>query len=149
MIGPVRSPAPQMIRAGINRSGSTLRKNCIVGFGTPDNTGDFAIDSLHTTGVRKFAGVIQRAVDDDGEVDVYLGGQLVVESDGTAVIAAGDEIIMVAGGSLGAGGRVTKLPSSPTSGTNYYVAGRAITGATNVAGTELTVEWAPYTLQGQ
>jgi hypothetical protein len=138
-----------MIRAGLNRSGSTLRANSIVGFGTPDNAGEFAINSLHTTGVRKFAGVIQRAVDDDGEVDVYLGGQLVVESDGTGVIAAGDEVIMVAGGSLGAGGRVARLPTSPTSGTNYYVGGRAITGAAAVAGTELTVEWAPYTFQGQ
>lgn len=149
MIGPVRSPAPQKIRAGINRSGSTLRKNCIVGFGTPDNTGEFPIDSLHTTGVRKFAGVIQHAVDDDGEVDVYTEGQVVVESDGTGVIAAGDEVIMVAGGSLGAGGRVAKLPSSPTSGTNYYIAGRAITGAAATAGAELVVDWSPLLMQGQ
>lgn len=149
MIGPVRSPAPQKIRAGINRSGSTLRKNCIVGFGTPDNTGEFAIDSLHTTGVRKFVGVIQHAVADDGEVDVYTDGQLVVESDGTGVIAAGDEVIMVAGGSLGAGGRVAKLPDSPTQGTNYYIAGRAITGAAATAGAELVVEWAPLLMQGQ
>lgn len=149
MNGPVRSPAPQMIRAGINRSGSTLRKNCIVGFGTPDNTGELALDSLHTTGVRKYVGVLQHAVDDDGEVDVYTGGQLVLESDGTGVIAAGDEVVMVAGGSLGAGGRVAKLPSSPTTGTNYYIAGRAITGAAATAGAELTVEWAPYVMQGQ
>lgn len=149
MIGPARSPAPQMIRAGMNRSGSTLRKNSIVGFGTPDNTGELALDSLHTTGVRKFVGVIQHAIEDDAEGDVYLGGQLVVESDGTGAIAEGDEVVMVAGASLGAGGRVAKLPSSPTSGTNYYVAGRALTAAAATAGAELVVEWAPYVMQGQ
>ncbi len=149
MLGPIRSPAAQMIRPGINRSGSTLRKNCIVGFGTPDNAGELAIDSLHTTGLVKFYGVIQHDAEDNAEVDVYQGGQLVLESDGTAVIAAGELVIMVAGGSLAAGGRVTRLPTSPTAGTNYYVAGRAITGATNVAGTELVVEWAPFIMQGQ
>lgn len=149
MLGPLRSPAIDKIRPAINRSGSTIRANAIVGFGTPTNTGEIAIDSLHTTGLVKFFGVLQNDVENGAECDVFQGGQLLVESDGSGIIAAGDTVIMVAGGSLAAGGRVARLPTSPTTGTNYYVAGRAITGAAAVAGAELYVEWAPYVMQGQ
>lgn len=149
MLGPIRSPAPQQIRPGINRAGATLRKNCIVGIGTQDVVGELALDSLHTTGLVKFVGVIQHSAADDAEVDVYQGGQVVLESDGTTTISAGDRVIMVAGASNAAGGRVAQLSASPTSGTNYYIAGVALTGAAAVAGTELVVEWAPYVMQGQ
>lgn len=151
MLGPVLTPGPQKIVPARNRAGAsaTLRKNSIVGITTATVTGERAIDSLHTTGVRNAYGVIQRDVE-NGEIgDVYQDGELVLESDGTAVIAVGDKLIAVAGSDVSDSGRVARLPTSPVSGTNYLIVGTALTGATNVAGTELVVSWAPDWFQGQ
>lgn len=148
MNGPVRTPAPSKILPGVNRSGSTLRKNSIVGYGTQDVSGETALDSLHTTGVGLIAGCIQHACADDDSIDLFTDGDVVLESDGTGVITAGLRLIAVAGGSLAAGGRVARLPASPTAGTNYEIVGTAMTGAAAVAGTELVVRWERETYQG-
>lgn len=151
MLGPVLTPGPQKIVPARNRAGAsaTLRKNCIVGITTATVAGERAIDSLHTTGVRGTFGVIQREALTGEIADVYQDGELVLESDGSGVIAVGDKLIAVAGSTVSDSGRVAKLPSSPTGGTNYLIVGTALTGATNVAGTELVVSWAPDWFQGQ
>lgn len=148
MNGPVRLPSESDIIPAVNRSGSTLRKNAIVGYGTQDVSGETALDSLHSAGVGMIAGAIQHAVDDDDSIDLFTAGDLVLESDGTGTITAGKKVYAIAGGSLAAGGRVKQLPDSPTPGTNYPVVGRALTSAAASAGAEVVVRWSIETYQG-
>lgn len=148
MLGPVRTPDASRIKPAVNRSGSTLPKNRIVGYGTQDVSGETALDSLHSAGVGAIAGAIQHAVADDDSIDLFTDGDLVLESDGTGAIAANKYVYAVAGGSLAAGGRVKQLPDSPTAGTNYEIVGRALTAAAATAGAELVVRWERFTYQG-
>lgn len=148
MNGPVRTPDPSKIKPAVNRSGNTIRKNCLVGYGTQTVTGESAIDSLNVAGVGKIAGVLQHAVSDGDSIDLFTDGDLVLESDGTAAISAGQQVYAVAGASLAASGRVAGLPGSPTGGTNYEIVGRALTPAAATAGAELVVRWERYTYQG-
>lgn len=147
MIGPVRTPAAERIKPGVNRSGSTLPTNKLVGYGTPDGN-EHAIDSLHTTGVGKIAGAIQHSVADDDAIDVFTDGDLVLESDGSGTISVGDQLYAVAGASLAAGGRVKAMPGSPVAGTNYEIVGRALTAAAATAGAQVVVRWERFTYQG-
>ena len=150
MKGPVRLPAPSKIIPAINRtaSQSTIRANCLVGYGTPVNAGETPLESLDVTGVTEIAGVIQHAVNFSDTDDLFRDGDVVLESDGTAVINAGDRVIAVAGASLAVSGRVKSLPGSPTPGTNYEVVGRAMTSATAVAGAPVVVRLEFETYQG-
>ncbi len=148
MKGPVRLPAAPSIVPMANRSGNTIRKNCLVGYGTADFTGDRPIDSLNVAGVGKIAGVIQAAVEDDAVADVYREGDMVLESDGSGTIAVGDRVYAVAGGSLAASGRVKALPGSPTGGTNYEIVGEALTAAAATAGAGVIVRLNFFTYQG-
>jgi hypothetical protein len=109
MKGPIRLPAPQSIVPMVNRSGNTIRKNCLVGYGTADFTGDRPIDSLDVAGVGKIAGAIQASVLDDESASVYRDGDVVLESDGSGTISVGQRVIAVAGASLAASGRVAEL----------------------------------------
>lgn len=148
MKGPIRMPPAESIAPMVNRGAGTIRKNCIVGYGTPGVTGERAIAGLNAAGTGKIAGAIQAAVDVGDAADVYTDGDLVLESDGTDVISVGDRVVAVAGASLAVSGRVAALPGSPTGGTNYPVVGRALTAAAAVAGAELVVRWDPETYQG-
>lgn len=148
MIGPVRTPSPDRVVPMRNRAGATLPKNRIVGYGTPAATGEPAMTSLHSAGLGKIAGVVQHATDDGQAQNVYRGGDLVVESDGTGAIAYGDKLIAVAGSGVADGGRVAKLPSSPTAGTNYFIVGEAQSDAAASPGAEVIVRWNPETYQG-
>lgn len=148
MKGPVRLPAAQAVVPMANRSGNTIRKNCLVGYGTADFTGDRPIDSLDVAGVGKIAGAIQAAVLDDAIVGVYRDGDVVLESDGSGTIAVGDRVYAVAGGSLAASGRVKALPGSPTANANYEIVGRALTAAAATAGAEVVVRLNFFTFQG-
>lgn len=148
MKGPIRLPAPQDIVTMVNRAGGTIRKNCLVGYGTADFTGDRPIDSLNVAGVGKIAGAIQSAVADDESIGVYRAGDVVLESDGSGTISVGQRVIAVAGGSLAASGRVAALPGSPTGGTNYEIVGEALTAAAATAGAEVVVRLNFFTYQG-
>lgn len=148
MKGPIRLPAPQSIVTMVNRAGGTIRKNCLVGYGTADFTGDRPIDSLNVAGVGKIAGAIQSAVADDESIGVYRAGDVVLESDGSGTISVGQRVIAVAGGSLAASGRVAALPGSPTGGTNYEIVGEALTAAAATAGAEVVVRLNFFTYQG-
>lgn len=146
--GPVQTPHGSNIKPMVNRNAGTIRKNCIVGYGTPASTGERAIDGLNVSGVGGIAGAIQHAVDSGDRIDVFQEGDLILESDGSGTIAAGDRLVAVAGASLAVSGRVKSLPGSPTAGTNYEIVGEALTAAAAAAGAEVTVRWRRYTLQG-
>lgn len=149
MLGPIRLPSSDRIKPGVNRAGGTLPTNRIVGYGTTV-AGENALAGLNDAGVGKIAGAIQHAAEDGAVCDVFDGGELVLESDGTAAIPANTLIIAVAGASLAASGRVTRLPASPTAGTNYEVVGRSLNTATiaATAGLPVPVRWERETYQG-
>lgn len=149
MIGPIRPPSPDKIKPATNRAGATIPTNRLVGYGTATGN-ENAIDSLDVTGVGKIAGAIQHSVADDAVIDVFDGGELVLESDGSGTIPANTEVIAVAGASLAASGRVARLPASPVAGTNYEVVGRSLNTSTiaATAGLQVPVRWHRYTYQG-
>lgn len=149
MLGPIRLPDASRIKPATNRAGATIPTNRLVGAGTAVGS-EFAIDSLDVAGLGKLVGAIQHSVVDGDAIDVFDGGELVLESDGTAVIPPNTLVIAVAGASLAASGRVTRLPASPTGGTNYEVVGRSLNTANiaAVAGTPVPVRWSRYTYQG-
>lgn len=149
MIGPIRLPDASRIKPATNRAGATIPTNRLVGYGTAIGN-ENAIDSLDVAGLGKLAGAIQHAVPDGGAIDVFDGGELVLESDGSAVIPPNTLVIAVAGASLAASGRVTRLPASPTAGTNYEVVGRSLNTANiaATAGLPVPVRWSRYTYQG-
>ena len=152
--GPSRSPSPDKIRPAVNRSAasSTIRANCLVGTAAPVATGELAFDSLNVTGIAApmfpVLGAIQHSCAVGDQADIYTGGEVVLESDGTAVIAVGDLLQAVAGATLAASGRVAPVPSPLVAGVNYVTVGRARTAATNVAGTELVVDYHFEVIQG-
>jgi hypothetical protein len=139
-------------KTGINVNASTITKNRIVGHGTPTATNRQPIDSLHSAGLRKIAGVIQSDVPTGEACTVFdePGMEVTIESDGTGTIDYGQELVAVAGGSLAAGGRVAPLPGSPTSGTNYEIVGVSIsaTQVPAVAGSAVKVRWGRRNFQG-
>ncbi|MDO9020557.1 MAG: hypothetical protein Q8S73_36880 [Deltaproteobacteria bacterium] len=149
MLGPLRLPAPSQIKPATNRAGATIPTNRLVGYGTATGN-ESAIDSLDVAGLGKLAGAIQHAVDNGDTIDVFDGGELVLESDGTAIIPPNTLVIAVAGASLSASGRVTRLPASPTPGTNYEVVGRSLNTANiaATAGLPVPTRWHRYTYQG-
>lgn len=149
MIGPIRPPAAERIKPGVNRNAGTIPTNRLVGFGTPTGN-EVALDSLHVAGVGAIAGVIQHAVDTGDPIDVFTDGDLVVESDGSGTIPANTLLIAVAGASLAAGGRVARLPASPVAGTNYEVVGRSLNNSTiaATAGLQVPMRWERFTYQG-
>lgn len=149
MIGPIRPPAASHIKPVVNRSGNTIPTNRLVGAGTSVGN-EAAIDSLDVAGVGKLVGAIQHSVIDGDPIDLFDGGELVLESDGTAIIPPNTLVIAVAGGSLAASGRIARLPASPTAGTNYEVVGRSLNTANiaATAGLQVPVRWNRYTYQG-
>lgn len=146
--GPIRTPSPINISAGVNRAAGAIPTNRLVALGTPSATGERAITSLNAGGVIKLVGAVQREVAVGDAGDVYDAGDLVLESDGTGTISVGQRVCAVAGGSLAASGRVVGLPGSPTAGTNYEIVGEALTAAAAVAGAEVVVRWHRTTYQG-
>ncbi len=123
----------------VNRAGAALYADRLVGYGTPDGSED-AVDNLYTTNVGKIAGAIQTAPADDEHVTVWGPGSIVqLESDGTATMAYGDDVVAVEGGAAAVGGRVKTLPG--TTGA-YYLVGKCRSKSTvaATAGAKLLVE---------
>lgn len=149
MLGPIRLPAIDKIKPATNRAGATIPTNRLVGAGTATGS-EFAIDSLDVAGLGKLVGAIQHSVVDGDSIDVFDGGELVLESDGSGTIPANTLVIAVAGANLAASGRVARLPASPTAGTNYEVVGRSLNTSTiaATAGLPVPVRWNRYTYQG-
>lgn len=123
----------------VNRSGASLYADRMVGYGTPDGQED-AVTNLYTSNTGKIAGALQAALDDDEHGTVFGPGSIVqLESDGTATMDYGDDVVAVQGGSLAVGGRVKTLPG--TTGA-YYLVGkvRSKTQIPASAGAKLLVE---------
>lgn len=110
----------------VNRNGSTIPKNKLVGTGTATGS-EFAVDELHAAGASAVIGAISEDLESGATGTVWGPGSIcAVESDGSGTIAPGAEVIAVAGASLAASGRVKTLPSG--AGT-YYVVGRCVSAA--------------------
>ncbi len=107
-----------------NVESSTITKHRLVGYGTPTASNRTPMVGLNTAGVDKIAGVIQDDVPAGEAGSVYgrTGDLVVIESDGSATIDYGDEVIAVAGGSLAASGRI-KARGTPSGGANVRVVG--------------------------
>lgn len=122
-----------------NRSGATLAADRLVGYGTPDGQED-AVTNLYTSNTGKIAGALQSAVADDEHGTVWGPGSIVqLESDGTATMDYGDDVVAVRGAGTSDGGRVRTIPGS--TGT-YYLVGkcRSKTQIPATAGAKLLVE---------
>lgn len=123
----------------VNRAGATLATDRLVGYGTPDGTED-AVDNLYTTNTAKIAGALQDALADDEHGTVWGPGSIVqLESDGTATMGYGDDVVAVRGAGTSDGGRVKTIPGS--SGT-YYLVGKCRSKSTvaATAGAKVLVE---------
>lgn len=110
-----------------NVESSTITKHRLVGYGTPTATNRTPMVGLDTSGVDKIAGVIQDDVPTTEAGSVYSedGDVVVIESDGSATIDFGDEVIAVAGGSLAASGRI-KARGTVSTGANVRVVGHCV-----------------------
>lgn len=139
---------------GINAEASSITAYRLVAFGTPTSTNKQPIQSLHNSGaIDRIAGVLQADVESGAAGDVYDkdGDEVTIESDGSGTIDYGEWVIAVAGASIAAGGRVKKLPSSPASGTNYWLVGQCVspTQVPNTAGAKARVRLRIRPFQGQ
>ncbi len=136
---------------GTNVNASTLPKYRIVGYGTPTASNRNPINSLHVTGVDKIAGVVQDDVltGEPGSVFSEDGDVVTMESDGTATIAYGDEVVAVAGSTLANGGRVAAR-GSVSAGTNVRLMGTCVSSETipATAGARLSVRLRIGSFQG-
>lgn len=146
---PVRLSPPV---PGTNAESSTITAYRLVGYGTPTSTNKQPIQSLHNSGaIERIAGVIQADIEAGATGDVYCreGDEVTIESDGSATIDYGDELIAVAGASLAASGRV-KARGSTSAGTNVRVVGRCVspTQIPAVAGSKLRMRLSLYSFQG-
>lgn len=110
-----------------NIESSTVTKHRLVGYGTPTAANRTPFVALNTAGVDKIAGVIQDDVPAGEAASVYSddGDVVVIESDGSATIDYGDEVIAVAGASIAASGRV-KARGTPSTGANVRVVGHCV-----------------------
>lgn len=121
----------------VNRNASTITKDRLVTTGTPVGS-ELAADGCNTGGgVSAVLGAIQEDIEAGKSGTAYGPGSIVqLESDGSGTIAYGANLIVVAGGSLAASGRVKTLPG--TTGT-YYLVGRSVSPATIAATAGLKV----------
>lgn len=146
---PVRLSPPV---PGTNAESSTITAYRLVGYGTVTSTNKQPIQSLHNSGaIERIAGVIQADIEAGATGDVYCreGDEVTIESDGSATIDYGDELIAVAGASIAAGGRV-KARGSTSAGTNVRVVGRCVspTQIPATAGAKLRMRLSLYSFQG-
>jgi hypothetical protein len=120
----------------VNRNASTITKDRLVSAGTPTGQ-EFAIDGANVGGVSTIVGAIQEGIEAGKSGTAYGPGSIVqLESDGSGTIAYGANLIVVAGASLAASGRVKTLPG--TTGT-YYLVGRSVSPSTIAATAGLKV----------
>jgi len=127
---------PDTAKNGTNRNASTITKDRLVSAGTPTGQ-EFAIDGANVGGVSTIVGAIQEDIEAGKSGTAYGPGSIVqLESDGSGTIAYGANLIVVAGASLAASGRVKTLPGS--TGT-YYLVGRSVSPSTIAATAGLKV----------
>lgn len=148
---PVRLSPPV---PGTNAESSTITAFRLVGFGTPTSTNKQPIQSLHNSGaIDRIAGVLQADIEAGATGDVYGqdGDEVTIESDGSGTIDYGEWVIAVAGASIAAGGRVKKLPATPSSGTNYWLVGQCVspTQVPATAGAKARIRLRIRPFQGQ
>lgn len=127
-------------KTGVNRNASTITKYRFVTTGTPVGS-ELAIDGCNAGGgVSEVLGLLQEDVLAGASVTLWGPGSIgQVENSGDAAIAYGDQLVVVAGGSLPASGRVRTLPG--TTGT-YYLVGRCVSpaGGGSAAADKLLIE---------
>jgi hypothetical protein len=108
------------VSRGTNVNAATIPANRVVGFGTSSTHGD-PIDILSVAGAAKIKGVTDHAIAPGETGDIFVEGVVPIESDGSGVIAAGDDVTpnLVAGANEG---QVKK--AAPASGVNASSAAR-------------------------
>lgn len=132
------------IRTCFNRGSAAIPARRVVSLkanGGSALPGELSVDlPAGSTAARAF-GVTMQAIAVDKVGDVAVDGTLPVESDGTAVIAAGDLLTFD-----NTTGRVRT--AAPAAGVNAHIIGQAETAAAATAGAVLMVRIARTVLQG-
>lgn len=119
-------------KTGVNRNAGTITKQKLVSVGTPTGS-ELAINGLYSGQgtVSTVLGAIQEDVETGKSVTIMGPGSIVaLESDGTATIAYGAQVVAVSGASLAASGRIASLPAAAAT---YYCVGRSVNPATVAA----------------